>query len=68
MVVTHVLGISELWSLCNVGVCDHRVFQNWLEVLWLIWSLDVHLTMIVCECRLDQFEFMVHVLLIDVCL
>ena len=31
--------------MCNLGVCGPRVFQNWLESLWLIWSLDVHLFM-----------------------
>jgi hypothetical protein len=33
--------------LCNLGVCGPGVFQNWLKSLWLIWSLDVHLSMYV---------------------
>ena len=26
-------------------VCDLRFFQNWLESLWFIWSLDVHFSL-----------------------
>ena len=41
------------WAYQNFGACViwayvvPRFFQNWLESLWLIWSLDVQLSMYV---------------------
>ena len=38
------------WAYLSFSVCVicasiiHGFFQNWLESLWLIWSLDVHLS------------------------
>ena len=40
-------GVPKFQSLWNLGICNPGIVQNWLESLWLIWSLDAHLSIYV---------------------
>ena len=65
-VVAHVLGVSQFQCVIWASVIP-RFFQNWLESLWLIWSLDVHLSIFVDLDRVNIDSLFLWLLLMYVC-